>query len=61
MSASGSDGSVGRARDFVLRISGRETLRPVTGNALMAPRDLAAYIFLALAWGMSFLLLLHVV
>lgn len=27
----------------------------------MAPRDLAAYIFLALAWGMSFLLLLHVV
>ncbi|MFK0205154.1 DMT family transporter [Agrobacterium sp. NPDC090283] len=27
----------------------------------MAPRDLAAYLFLALAWGMSFLLLLHVV
>lgn len=27
----------------------------------MAPRDLAAYVFLALAWGMSFLLLLQVV
>ncbi|AVH43558.1 DMT family transporter [Agrobacterium tumefaciens] len=27
----------------------------------MAPRDFAAYVFLALAWGMSFLLLLHVV
>ncbi|MDQ1219685.1 hypothetical protein QE432_001243 [Agrobacterium sp. SORGH_AS 745] len=27
----------------------------------MAPRDLAAYIFLAITWGVSFLLLLHVV
>ncbi|OOO16741.1 EamA family transporter [Agrobacterium salinitolerans] len=27
----------------------------------MAPRDFASYVFLALAWGMSFLLLLHVV
>ncbi|KQW31023.1 hypothetical protein ASE36_01640 [Rhizobium sp. Root274] len=27
----------------------------------MAPRDLAAYLYLSLAWGLSFLLLLHVV